>query len=117
VATSLLASASVAGVEYTISNVAYKVLPESNRDVRDAVDRALARMRLPIEREWRRDEEDLVILARAKRHEVEVRLEEVSHRATRLKVEARRLAFHLLKDRALAAAVISETERELGFDR
>lgn len=115
IAAGVLATVSVAGVEYTASSVAHKVLPEGNREVRRAVDRALARMRLPIERGWKTDEEGDVITARARLHRVEVRLEEVSRRATRLQVDARRSSLPLLKDRALAAAVITETERELGI--
>lgn len=116
-ASGLLASASVAGVEYTMANVAHKVLPEANLQVREAVDRALARMRFPVERGWRKDEEGLVILARSGRYGLEVRLEEISSRATRLRVDARRAAFPLFKDKALAAALITETERELGMPR
>jgi len=113
----IFVAASVAGVEYTLANVAYKVIPEANGEVRTAVDRALVRLTLPVERGWAKDEDGQVILARAKEHEVEVRIEEVSRRATRLRVDARRVGIPFLKDRALAAAVIVETERELGMIR
>jgi hypothetical protein len=74
-------------------------------------------MQVPIQQGWQHKEDGLVLLARPKHFEMEVTLEEVSRRATRVKVDARRSAFPLIKDRALATALISETERELGIAR
>lgn len=110
---SAIIAASAVGVEYSITNVAYRVLPVEALAVRDAVDRAVGHLTLRVEMPWRfKGGEDVLVVVSLK-HRVEIGVERVAPSATRVRVDARRKDFGLIKDKALAAAVILETEKEL----
>ena len=108
-----LLSSSAAGVEYTITNQAYKVLPASDVRVKDAVNRALGNLQFPVLNTWEKDGDMSTIRARAKNYIIVVQVERVSGGATRLEVDARHKYMRLIKDKSLALAMITETERNL----
>ena len=108
-----LVSSSAAGVEYTFSNQAYKVLPASDLRVKDAVNRALGSLQFPVIRTWSKDGDVSTVRARAKNYILVIQVERVSGGATRLEVDARYKYMRLIKDKSLAVAMITETEKKL----
>ncbi len=108
-----LVSSSAAGVEYTFSNQAYKVLPASDLRVKDAVNRALGSLQFPVIRTWSKDGDVSTVRARAKNYILVIQVERISGGATRLEVDARYKYMRLIKDKSLAVAMITETEKKL----
>ncbi|MDA0999911.1 MAG: hypothetical protein O2807_05260 [bacterium] len=109
----VLITASAVGVEYSINNVAYKVLPEKMDHVRTGVDVAVSRMALKIHQRWAKEEDGQIMKASTRKHGVDIFIIAVTEKTTRLRVDAFNKEFTFLKDKALAAAVIVETEKEL----
>lgn len=108
-----LVTASAVGVEYSFSNVAYKVFPEKLSHVRKGVDAAVSRMALRIHQRWKKAEGGQILQASTRKHGVEIFISSVTEKTTRIRVNAFNKKFTLLKDKALGAAVIVETEKEL----
>ncbi len=108
-----LVSSSAAGVEYTFTNQAYKVLPASDLRVRNAVNRALGHLQFPVIRTWSEEDDVSTLRARAKNYILVIQVERISGGATRLEVDARHKYMRLIKDKSLAVAMITETEKRL----
>jgi hypothetical protein len=108
-----LLSSSAVGVEYTITNQGYKVLPASDLRVKAAVNRALGKLQFPVIKTWIKDGDVSTIRARAKNYIIVIQVERVSGGATRLEVDARHKYMRLIKDKSLAVAMITETEKNL----
>ncbi len=108
-----LVSSSAVGVEYTFTNQAYKVLPASAQRVKDAVNRALGSLQFPVIRTWSKEDDVSTLRARAKNYILVIQVERISGGATRLEVDARHKYVRLIKDKSLAVAMITETEKKL----
>lgn len=108
----VLAGAGV-GIEYSLNNVAYKTLNFSIRSVEDATDRALRDLDMQkVDEEGSYPEKRITAVTMDL--DIKITLREITSRATRLKVDARKGP--VLKDRATAAAVIERVERILEED-
>ncbi len=103
-------SGGAAGVDYTFTNNAYKTISHPLPAVETALDRALNKM--DIRRIGTANEKDTVsISAVAGRLDIDVELERITPRVTRIEVSARQSYF--IKDKATATEIIVQTEKSL----
>lgn len=98
------------GVSYGMNSVAYKTFTAPMKRVNKAAVRALGRMGIKVENIDEQPDKQ-VITAKSNEHEIELTLEAVSKKTTRLRSVARNGAIFL--DRATATEVIIQTEKVL----
>lgn len=97
-----------AGVTYTMSNKAQKTFAAPADRVKTSLLLALQELDFPVDTDEKTDD-GVRIVASANGREVEVELEEVTPRATRLHVVVRHGVF--VKDRATAERIVEQTAR------
>ncbi len=98
------------GINYTITNVAYKTFNYPIRDVEKATRKALKRMDIKFIAESD-TEEGRRIKAATAQLDIIIDLERITSRATKIKVDAKKGP--ILKDKATAAEIIHQVERAL----
>jgi hypothetical protein len=98
------------GVSHTLNGIAYKTFTASLGEIRVATLRALNRMEIKVA-ENAESEEGWKILATAKNREIEIELEELTPKTTRMRVVANKDA--IIKDAATATEIIIQTVRIL----
>jgi len=97
------------GVGYTLNGYAYKTFTAPVSGVRNATQKALRHMDIKIEDREVTDKGETII-ARAADWKIEIFLEPISRKTTRMRSVARK---DLLVDRATAAEIIAQTEMAL----
>ncbi len=98
------------GVSYSMNSVAYKTFTAPMKRVNKATVRALGRMGIEVENIDKQPDKQ-IITAKSNEHEIEITLEAVSSKTTRVRSIARNGAIFL--DRATATEVIIQTEKVL----
>jgi len=103
-------SGSAAGVNYSVTNVAYKTISYPAADVETALNRALIKM--DIKKMERTVEEDKISVRVVTANlDIYIDLEKVTPTVTSMEVNAKKGFF--LKDKATAAEIIVQTEKNL----
>ncbi len=103
-------SGGVAGVNYSVTNVAYKDISHPIADVELALHKALKKMEIK-EMERKAEEGKVSITAIAGDLDIDIDLGEVTPTVTSIHVNAKKGAF--LKDKATATEIIVQTEKNL----
>ncbi len=103
-------SGGAAGVNYTLTNVAYKTMSYPLADVEAALHRALKKMDIK-ETERKAEEGKVSIAAAAGSLNIYIDLEKITKTETSIKVNAKKELF--LKDKATATEIIVQTEKSL----
>ena len=99
-------------VSYTLDGIAYRTFAAPLPEVEKATRTALHRMGIPVEA-TAKIEQGKSITATAADREIEIELEIVSSKTTRMRTVAKQGIF--FKDRATAAEIIYQTEKVLGI--
>ncbi|MBI5234445.1 MAG: DUF3568 family protein [Deltaproteobacteria bacterium] len=95
------------GVSYTLTNVAYKTFNSPLYDVHMATEKALKKLDMK-SIEYTESDEGTQINAKTPELDIVITLEKITLKATRQKVDVRKQK--ILKDKATAAEIISQTE-------
>lgn len=103
-------TATGAGVGYTMDSIAYKTFTVPLPGLTSAVMMTLKRMDIPVS-ESKEVETGRVITARAGDRDVEIELDRLTSRTTRLRVVAKKNFF--VRDRATATEIILQTDQTL----
>jgi len=103
-------TATGAGVGYTMDSIAYKTFTVPLAGLKTAVTMSLERMDITVD-EVRDVETGHVITAKAGDRNVEIELDKLTSRATRLRVVAKKNWF--VRDRATATEIILQTDQTL----
>ncbi len=103
-------SGSAAGVNYTITNIAYKTISYPIADIDAALDKTLKKMDIK-ETGHNVEEGKVSITAVAGSLDIYIDLEKITKTETSMKVNAKKGVF--LKDKATAAEIIVQTEKSL----
>ncbi len=98
-------------VSYTMDGYAYRTFTAPISEVEDATRTALNRMGIKVAASAR-TEQGKALSARTSDRDIEIELERVSTRTTRIRTVAKQGMF--FKDRATATEIIYQTERVLG---
>jgi hypothetical protein len=109
-ALSVLGAAGGEALRYSYSGVTYRTFTASATDVKHASLDALERMGIAFESFDRFDYGEL-IYARAENRVVEIEIEPISPRATRMRIAAKNGGFFY--DNATASEIVAQTERSL----
>lgn len=104
---------SVLGIEYTLSNKARTVFPNTRDDVYFSVKKALSAFKFPILRDLSSPPNKYVIKSESNKYYINIVLERVSQNATRITVDTRHKQYLVLKDKSLAASIIQEAHKYL----
>ena len=107
----LLGIAAGTGVGYTLSSITYKTFAASIEDVRNAALTAFRNMGIQVDNVEKTDKGE-VIRGKTENRNIEVRLEPISPKTTRIRSIARQDG-SILMDRATATEVIIQTEMAL----
>ena len=109
-ASPIIVSGAGGGVAYTMTNVAYKTVSYPINSVEASLKKALKKM--GIEGGERKSTDGVVtIKTKTEKLVIEITLERVTPKTTRIKVDAREGL--VLKDKATATEIISQTEKSL----
>src|SRR5574337_2039522 len=98
------------GVSYTLDSIAYKTFTASEDQLRAATLKTLKRMDIGV-KENQPTDSGRNIVAQAGDRAIEIELDRLTARTTRMRVNAKQGVF--FKDRATAAEIIIQTERTL----
>jgi hypothetical protein len=98
------------GVSYTLDSIAYKTFTASEEGLRAATLKTLKRMDIQV-KENQPTESGRKIVAQAGDREIEIELDRLTTKTSRMRVNAKQGMF--FKDRATAAEIIIQTERTL----
>ncbi len=98
------------GVSYTLDSIAYKTFTTSEGDLRAATLKTLKRMDIEV-KENKVTDSGRNIVAQAGDRTIEIELDRMTQKTTRMRVSAKQGAF--FKDRATATEIIVQTERTL----
>ncbi len=98
------------GVTHTMSGIIYKTFAAPLKKVERGSITAMRNMAIQVEKRQTNTEGERVITASAKDREIEVLLEPLTSRTTRMRVIANNGVF---KDRATATEIVEQTERVL----
>jgi len=109
-ALSVLGAAGGEALRYSYSGATYRTFTASAAEVKHASLEALERMGIAFESFDRFDSGEL-IYARAENRAIEIEIEPISPRATRLRIAAKNGSF--LFDNATASEIVAQTERSL----
>lgn len=109
-ASPIIVSGAGGGVAYTITNIAYKTVSFPRDKVESSLRGALKKMGI---KEVGRKSSDGVVTINAKtgKLNIEIELERVTPKTTRIMVDAREGLF--FKDKATATEIITQTEKDL----
>jgi hypothetical protein len=110
----LLGAGASAGISHTLNGVSYRTFSEPLPRVRKATLTALGRMSIKVESTKKEDHSE-VILAKTTDRDIEVELEAISPKATRMRSIARNGS--ILMDSATATEIISQTGKALGENK
>ena len=103
-------TAAGSGVSYTLDSIAYKTFAASEEGLRAATLKTLKRMDLRV-KENQRTEAGTQIVAEASDRTVEIELDHVTTKTSRMRVNVKQGWF--FRDRATATEIILQTERTL----
>ena len=103
-------SGGAAGVNYSLTNVAYKTISHPQADVETALHKALKKMGIQ-ETDRKEEEGKVTVTAVADSLTIYIDLEKITKSATSIRVNAEKELF--LKDKATAAEIIVQTEKNL----
>jgi len=109
-ALSVLGAAGGEALRYSYSGATYRTFTASAAEVKHASLEALERMGIAFESFDRFDSGEL-IYARAENRAIEIEIEPISPRATRLRIAAKNGSFFF--DNATASEIVAQTERSL----
>jgi hypothetical protein len=98
------------GVSYTLDSIAYKTFTAPEQGLRTATLKSLKRMDIEV-KENQATESGRLIVAQAGDRTIEIELDRLTSKTTRMRVNAKQGVF--FKDRATAAEIIIQTERTL----
>lgn len=98
------------GTQYTLDSVAYRTFTAPLDDVAHATRASLKRMDIAV-REDEATAEGRTLAAQADNRKIEIELERLTSRTTRMRVSAKQGWF--FRDRATAGEIIAQTERSL----
>lgn len=106
----VIVSGAGGGVAYTFTNIAYKTVSFPSDRVEASLKRALKKMGI---KEVERKSSDGVVTVKAKtvKLNIDIDLERVTPKTTRIRVDAREGL--VLKDKATATEIITQTEKDL----
>jgi len=99
-------------INYTLDGIAYRTFTAPRSAVRTAVLTALSRMGMKLEDESRKSAGE-IIRARATDRRIEVELEVLTNKTTRINTVAKHGLLYIFRDRATATEIILQTERAL----
>ena len=111
-ALSLLGAGAGAAIRYTVDGVASRTFTASASEVKHASLAALERMGIAFE-SFDRFEHGELIYARAENRAIEIEIEPISPRATRMRIAAKNGGWFY--DTATANEIVAQTERGLQF--
>lgn len=100
-----------AGVEHTMNGIVYKTFGASTSEVRFAALKTLDHMRMPVTTD-QKSEEGWVLSATAKERTIDIELQALTERTTRMRVVANDGAI-FFKDSSTASEIIMETAQAL----
>ncbi len=100
-----------AGIDHTMSGIAYKTFTASTRDLRIATLNALQRMDFEVVKDGPENDTHAIV-AKAKERRIEIELEALSSRTSRMRVVANEGEI-FFKDAATAAEIIVQTAATL----
>ncbi len=103
-------SGGAAGVNYSVTNNAYKTISYPIADVETALNRALKKMDIK-ETELKREVDKVGISAVAGDLDIHIDLEKITPTVTRIEVSAKKDL--IIKDKATATEIIVQTEKNL----
>jgi hypothetical protein len=103
-------SGSAAGVDYTLTNNAYKTISSPVADVEAALNKALKKMDIK-ETKRKAAEGKVSVAAVAGNLDIHISLEKVTRTVTNIEVNAKKGVF--LKDKSMATEIIVQTEKNL----
>lgn len=109
-ASPIVVSGAGGGVAYTLTNIAYKTVSFPGDKVESSLRGALKRMGIK-EVERKSSDGVVTISAKTSKLNIEIELERITPKTTRIKVDAREGLF--LKDKATATEIITQTEKDL----
>jgi hypothetical protein len=110
-ALSLLGAGAGTALRYTIDGVTYRTFTAPATEVKHASLAALERMGIAFE-SFDRFEHGELIYARAENRAIEIEIEPISQKATRMRIAAKNGGFFY--DTATANEIVAQTERMLG---
>ena len=110
-ALSLLGAGAGTALRYNMDGVTYRTFTASAADVKNASLAALERMGIAFQ-SFDRYEHGELIYARAENRAIEIEIEPISARATRMRIAAKNGSFFY--DSATANEIVAQTERALG---
>lgn len=110
-ALSLLGAGAGTALRYTIDGVTYRTFTAPATDVKHASLAALERMGIAFQ-SFDRFEHGELIYARAENRAIEIEIEPISPRTTRMRIAAKNGGFFY--DTATANEIVAQTERSLG---
>ncbi len=108
------AAGGAAGVNYSLTNNAYKTMSYSLADVEAALHKSLQKMKIE-EKSTDREESKVVISAVAGELDIHVELEKITPTVTRIEVSAKKDL--VIKDKATAAEIIVQTEKNIKINK
>ena len=111
-ALSIVGAGAGAALRYTVDGVAYRTFTASAAEVKQASLAALERMGIAFQ-SFDRFEHGELIYARAENRLIEIEIEPISPRATRMRIAAKNGGW--LYDTATANEIVAQTERGLQF--
>ena len=103
-------SGSAAGVNYSVTNNAYKTISYPVADVETALNKALKKMDIR-ETKFTREEDKVSISAATDTLDISIDLERVTPTVTKIEVSAKKGV--VLKDKSTATEIIVQTEKNL----
>ena len=103
-------SSGAAGVDYTLTNNAYKTISSPVADVEAALNKALKKMDIK-ETKRKAEEGKVSVTAVTGSLDIHISLEKVTPTVTNIEVNAKKGIF--LKDKSMATEIIVQTERNL----
>ncbi len=103
-------SGGAVGVDYTLTNSAYKTISSPIADVEAALNKALKKMDIK-ETNRKAEEGKIIITAATSNLDIHIDLEKVTPAATKIEVNAKKGVF--FKDKATATEIIVQIEKNL----
>ena len=103
-------SSGAAGVDYTLTNNAYKTISSPVADVEAALNKALKKMDIK-ETKRKAEEGKVSVMAVTGNLDIHIALEKVTPTVTNIEVNAKKGVF--LKDKSTATEIIMQTEKNL----
>lgn len=99
-------------INYTLDGIAYRTFTAPRANVRAAALKALSRMGMKLEDESKRSGREFIVAAGLDR-KIEIELESLAERTTRINTVAKYGPLNLFRDRATSTEIILQTEKAL----